>query len=71
MEIEVLLSDKFISFSKQIAEIAAAKKQCKADFKVVYDKFQEDTRNLDQQALGIQADFEQWKKERESSVGDG
>lgn len=69
--LEVLLSEQFAEFSKRVANIAVNKKQLKADFKIVYDKFQADLKELDEAAMDAQQEFEAWKKERESNVGDG
>lgn len=71
MELDVLLGEQFADFSQRVSNIASNKKQLKADFKVVYDKYQADIKELDAAALDAQEEFEAWKKERESNVGDG
>jgi len=60
--VEFLLSDSFVEFSKKIVEIAEQKKRLKAEFKVVYDKFQSDLKELENAAMTIQNEFEEWKK---------
>jgi len=69
--LEILLSDRFAEFTKQVAELAKQKKERTLEFKVVYEAFQQETKALDDEILGLQKDFEDWKKERESNVGDG
>ncbi len=69
--LDILLSDKYIQFTQFVAQAATKKKQLKADFKEVYDKFQADTKALDQEILDAQADFEAWKHEFQTNVGDG
>lgn len=69
--LEILLSDKFVEFTKQVAELATQKKAKMVEFKAIYAAFQEETKNLDDQVLVLQKDFEDWKKERASNTGDG
>jgi len=68
--LDVLLSEQFAEFSQRVANIAVSKKQLKADFKVIYDKFQADIKELDEAALEAQQEFEAWKHERESNATD-
>lgn len=70
-ELDILLSDQFAEFSKTVQSIAQDKKRLKAEFKVVYDKFQADVKALDNAALEAQQQFEAWKEERAKNVGDG
>jgi uncharacterized protein (UPF0335 family) len=69
--LDVLLSDKFAEFSDTVARLAEQKKKLKADFKVVYDKFQHDVKEIDQAVLAAQQEFEEWKKECALNSGDG
>jgi len=69
--LDVLLSDKFAEFTDTVKSIAEQKKQLKAEFKVVYDKFQHDIKELDAAALTAQKDFEEWKAECARNTGDG
>lgn len=68
--LDVLLSDKYAEFTKQVVEIAARKKAKTLDFKVVYEKFQLEIIQLDETVLVLQQDFEAWKKERELNSRD-
>ena len=69
--LEVLLSDKFAEFTKEVAEIAAKKKAKTLEFKAIYEAFQEEIKGLDESVLALQRDFEEWKKESALNVGDG
>jgi hypothetical protein len=60
--LDVLLSDRFLQFTAHITQIATKKKQLKADFKVIYDKYQADVKALDMEAMQSQEDFELWKE---------
>ena len=68
--LDVLLSEQFAEFSQRVTNIAISKKQLKADFKLVYDKFQNDLKELDEAALVAQQTFEAWKHERETGTTD-
>jgi uncharacterized protein (UPF0335 family) len=70
-ELDILLSDQFAEFSQTVQRVAQDKKRLKAEFKVIYDKFQADVKALDNEALEAQHQFEAWKKERSENVGDG
>lgn len=61
--LDILLSDRFVEFSKQIEAIHVAKKTMKAEFKKQYDAFQKKIDDLDAQAKKLMAEFENWKKE--------
>lgn len=69
--LEVLLSDKFAEFTKQVTELSAQKKVKTLEFKVVYETYQLETKQLDETILVLQQDFESWKKERNLNAGDG
>lgn len=57
-----LLSDEFVTFSQQIAEIHNEKKQIKQQLKELYEKSQANIKDLDAQAQALSDDFEKWKK---------
>jgi hypothetical protein len=60
-ELDFILSDQFIDFSGKIKEIHEAKKAKQVEFKTLYEKFQADCLALDNQAKGLQIEFEGWK----------
>lgn len=66
-EVNWLLTDEFIEFSKKIATIHEAKKIKKQELKEFYDKIQVDFKELDAQAAAAEKEFETWKKSKESS----
>jgi peptidoglycan hydrolase CwlO-like protein len=69
--LDVLLSSQFSAFSELVSKVAAKKKARTAEFKTLYEAFQEEMKALDQSVLKMQQDFEEWKKERDLNVGDG
>lgn len=56
--LDVLLSDGFIEFSKQIEQIHISKKTLKTEFKKQYDAFQAKMLDFDNQAKKLVDDFE-------------
>lgn len=59
--IDYLLSDNFIEFSKNISEIYSEKKKKKEYLKQVYEKTQVEIKDLDNKARKLNSDFESWK----------
>lgn len=59
--IDYLLSDNFIEFSKNIAEIYSEKKKKKEHLKQVYEKIQSEIKELDGKAKKLNFEFESWK----------
>lgn len=72
-QIEFLLTDNFQEFSEKIAEIHIEKKKRKEALKQVYEKTQQELKQLDNQAKNIYEEFEQWKKSQVNTQkgGDG
>jgi|LakMenE18May11ns_1017448.scaffolds.fasta_scaffold9933918_1 hypothetical protein len=66
-QLEFLLTDNFQEFSEKIAEIHTEKKKKKEAFKQVYEKTQQELKQLDNQAKSIYEEFEQWKKSQAST----
>lgn len=71
--LEFLLTDNFQEFSAKIAEIHNEKKKKKETLKQVYEKTQQELKQLDNQAKSIYEEFEQWKKSQVNTQkgGDG
>lgn len=67
-DLDFLLSDEFVEFSTKVKEIHEAKKTKQAAFKNLYDAFKTEIQTLDDQAKGLQEDFEKWKVQK--SKGD-
>lgn len=60
-EIDMLLSDEFVEFSGKIKELHERKKTKQSEFKALYDKFKAEVQAMDDEAKGLQKDFETWK----------
>lgn len=61
-ELNYFLSDQFIEFSKKIAEIHEQKKNKTKELKKIYEEFQSQIKDLENQANVLAAEFEEWKK---------
>lgn len=61
-----LLSDEFVIFSQKIAEIHAQKKKLKQELQDLYKEIQSKIKGLDDEAVALQAEFEQWKTDQEA-----
>jgi ABC-type Zn uptake system ZnuABC Zn-binding protein ZnuA len=59
--IDYLLSENFIEFSKNIADIYSEKKKKKEYLKQIYEKTQAEIKELDNKAKKLNSDFESWK----------
>lgn len=63
-DLEVLFSEEFAIFSRQIAAVAETKKQQRQEFDKVVESFKQRMKECDETAKKLQLDFERWKKER-------
>ena len=66
-KLEHILNEKFFEFSNKVAEIYNEKKRKKEEFKKVYDQFQAELAELDEEAKKAQVDFEEWKSNLEAT----
>jgi len=66
-DLDILLSDQFIEFSKKIAAIAEKKKVEKQEFEKVFEAFKKTMKSLDDEAKKLQKDFEKWKDDKNKS----
>lgn len=64
MNLETLLSDEFVDFSKKVADIHARKKDLKVEYQRVQAEFQKDLANLNQEAHQAQAEFDAWQESK-------
>lgn len=62
MDVETILSDKFLEFSEKIKELHARKQQKKGELKAFYEKVQVELKALDAEAKELIEEFESWKK---------
>lgn len=69
--LEFLLTDNFQEFSTKIAEIHSEKKKKKEALKMIYEKTQQELKQLDNQAKTIYEEFELWKKSQSNSQKGG
>ena len=61
MDVNNLLSEEFIAFSKKIEQIFEQKKAKKMELKAFYEKINADLKALDEEAAAAKADFENGK----------
>jgi len=55
-----LLTDEFVEFSQAIKELHVQKKAKADDFKVLYQAYKKEVKELDDQAEKLQAEFNDW-----------
>jgi chaperonin cofactor prefoldin len=65
--IDYLLSENFIEFSKNIADIFSEKKKKKEHLKQIYEKIQLEIKELDNKAKKLNSEFEAWKSSFENN----
>jgi len=70
-QLEFLLTDNFQEFSLKIAEIHSEKKKKKEVLKQIYEKTQQELKQLDNQAKTIYEEFELWKKSQANAQRGG
>jgi hypothetical protein len=59
--VELLLSDEFVEFSKHIGEIHAKKKAKTEEFRAIHAEFKNVIAQLDNEAKEASAAWEEWK----------
>lgn len=64
---ELLLSDEFVEFSKEIAQIHEKKKAIEAEFKAFFENYKEHKKELEDKVAAASAKWENWKKAQSSS----
>lgn len=64
MNLESLLSDEFVEFSKKVEDIHNRKKSLKAEFQQVQIEFQKNLTTLNHEAQVTQAEFEAWQESK-------
>lgn len=62
-----VLSDEFVSYSLKIKEINEEKKIKKAEFKVLYDKFQAEMREIESRVKALTHEYNAWDQSQKSS----
>jgi len=61
-EVDVFLSDEFISFSSKIKDIHHAKKEKQEAAKQVFDKLKVEIKALDEEALKLKTEWDEYVK---------
>lgn len=60
MKAEFLLSEEFTTFSANIKQLHDQKKEFEAEFKKFYAEHKARVKAIDEQALGLQQEFDNW-----------
>lgn len=60
-DVNVLLSEEFVEYSKKIAVIVDAKKKCKEEVEQAYDKYKKELKVLESKAEELTKEFDKWK----------
>ena len=60
MKAEFLLSDEFTSFSAKVAALHTQKKEFDAEFKKFFAEHKARNKALDEEALALQQEFDNW-----------
>jgi hypothetical protein len=61
---EVLLSDQFAEFSGKVTALHEKKKELVAEFKKAYEKHKADVKAIDDEAAGLQTEFNTWTEDQ-------
>lgn len=61
MNPDILLSDKFIEFSTKIAQLHEVKKEKLSAFKEFYEEHKKSIKQIDEEALSLNQEFEDWQ----------
>ena len=68
MDIDILLTDEFVDFSKRIEAIHNEKRKKRQELKAFYEQIQGELKALDDEAREVVREFENWKKHRDHQV---
>jgi len=68
-DIDLVLSDEFVSYSKKITQIVAQRKIKIKEYQSFKDKIQQEINELNSQARNIHNDFEKWKQLKRGDIG--
>jgi hypothetical protein len=62
-DVEFLLTDEYMQYMKDIADIHVVKKDKEEEMKRLVDEYREEMSNLEEQAKTRHLEWENWKKE--------
>lgn len=68
-EVELLMSDEFVDFSKKIAVLHETKKAQEKELKKVYEEYKAAFKKIDAQAAELQKEFDAWKASQTRGSG--
>lgn len=60
MKTEFLLSEEFVNFSANIKNLHDQKKELEAEFKRLFSEHKSKVKSIDDEALKLQQDFDDW-----------
>lgn len=69
MKTEFLLSEEFVDFSANVKRLHDQKKELEAEFKRVFAEHKTKVKAIDEEALKIQQDFDDWVASKSQSTG--
>lgn len=69
MKTEFLLSEEFVDFSANVKRLHDQKKELEAEFKRVFAEHKSKVKAIDEEALKIQQDFDDWVASKSQSTG--
>jgi hypothetical protein len=67
-ETELLLTDEFVSFSKEIALVHENKKAVEEEFKKHFEEYKNKKKEFDSKVAAANAKWEEWKKTQLSAA---
>ncbi|RDJ35307.1 MAG: hypothetical protein DWQ19_10865 [Crenarchaeota archaeon] len=65
-DVELFLTDEFVSFAKKISEVLDKKKAKEAEMKQLYSQFKDDLKELEAEAAVLYQEWENFKAGRSS-----
>ena len=68
MNTETILSEKFVEFSQKITQLYEAKKVLSSEIKKLVEEHKIKMKNIDEEALLLTADFQNWEKENNKLI---
>lgn len=71
MNLETLLSDKFAEFSGKITALHERKKELVTEFKKMYEEHKASVKSIDDEAMMLHNEFNEWQKTHETKPKQG
>lgn len=67
MNPEILLSDKFVEFSQNVAALHESKKKINAEMKKLLEEHKVNLKKIEDEVARLTLDFNHWEKEQSKS----